>query len=258
MMNRGGRVRGKVAIVTGAAMGIGKACAQLLAREGARVVLTDVDAAAGEKTAAAIRAEGGEAIFIEHDVSSESGWQAVIAQTLQAFGSVHVLVNNAGIGGTSSIENTTFEQWRKLMSINCDGVFLGTKYAFPEIKRSGGGSIVNMSSILGFTGNADAASYCASKGAIRLLAKAVALEGAKFNVRVNSVHPGYIETPMVQRHIASMPDEQAARKAIADLHPMGHLGEPDDIAYGVLYLASDESKFVTGSELVIDGGYLAR
>ena len=257
-MEASGRVRGKVAVVTGAAMGIGNACARLLAREGASVALTDVDAADGEAAAQALRDAGGNAIFVQHDVASEADWRRVIAASVEAFGKLDVLVNNAGIGTTGNVEETTFEAWRKLMSVNCDGVFLGTKYAFAEMKRAGGGSIINMSSILGFAGQADAAAYCASKGAIRLLAKSAALYGAPFGIRVNSVHPGYIETPMVQHYVEASADESAARKAIADLHPLGRLGEPDDIAYGVLYLASDESKFVTGTELVIDGGYLAR
>ncbi|HUY40886.1 MAG TPA: glucose 1-dehydrogenase [Candidatus Dormibacteraeota bacterium] len=257
-MERPGRVHGKVAIVTGAAMGIGSACARLLAREGAKVVVTDLDATGGEATAKAIRAAGGEATFVKHDVASENEWKNVIASALQAFERVDVLVNNAGIGTTGNVADATLDQWRKLMSINCDGVFLGTKYVFPAMKRAGGGSIINMSSILGMVGQGDAAAYCASKGAIRLLAKSAALHGAPHRIRVNSIHPGYIETPMVAHYVASTGDEQAARRALADLHPLGHLGEPDDIAYGVLYLASDESKFVTGSELVIDGGYTAR
>lgn len=257
-MNANGRVRGKVAIVTGAAMGIGRSCAQLLSREGARVVVTDVDAVKGEAAAQEICAAGGEAVFIKHDVSSEGDWKDVIARTLEAFGRLDVLVNNAGITVTKNVEETSLAEWRKLMSINSDGVFLGTKYAFAEMKRSGGGSIVNMSSILGLVGFANAAAYTASKGAIRLLAKASALAGAKFGVRVNSVHPGYIDTPMLRDYLRTFPDERAALQAANALHPLGHIGEPDDIAYGVLYLASDESKFVTGTELVIDGGYTAQ
>lgn len=249
-----GRVDGKVAIVTGGAMGIGKASAELLQREGARVVITDVDERDGQ--AAAKSADG---LFIKHDVSSEPAWVEVIRKTLDRFGRLDILVNNAGIGTTGSIEDASLEQWRRLMSINCDGVFLGMKHAIPEMKSSGGGSIINLSSILGLTGDAGAAAYCASKGAVRLMTKSAALHCARsgYKIRVNSIHPGYIETHMVEGFLHQQKDAEAVRKALAALHPLGHIGEADDVAYGVLYLASDESKFVTGSELVIDGGYTA-
>ncbi len=249
-----GRVDGKVAVVTGGAMGIGKACAALLQREGASVVVTDVDERDGR-----IVADMVSGLFVSHNVSLESGWETVVRETLERFGHLDILVNNAGIGTTGNAEEATLERWRNLMSINCDGVFLGIKHAIPAMKRSGGGSIINLSSILGLVGDAGAAAYCASKGAVRLLTKSAALHCARagYKIRVNSIHPGYIATPMVENFLQAQKAPEAARQALASLHPLGHIGEPDDVAYGVLYLASDESKFVTGSELVIDGGYTA-
>ena len=255
-----GRVRGKVAIVTGAGLGLGRAAALLLAREGARVVVTDVKAAEGAAVAAEIEAAGGEALFLIQDVADEAGWEAVIAATLERFGRLDVLVNNAGVALGASVEDTTLEQWRWLMSINLDGVFLGAKHAIAAMKTTGGGSIINLSSIEGLIGDPNLAAYNASKGGVRIFTKSAALHCAKsgYRIRVNSIHPGYIHTPMVEGYVAAQADAKAAEAAIAALHPLGHLGEPDDIAAGVLYLASEESKFVTGSELVIDGGYTAQ
>jgi NAD(P)-dependent dehydrogenase (short-subunit alcohol dehydrogenase family) len=255
-----GRVEGKVAVVTGGALGIGKACAQVLAQEGAKVVITDIKEAEGRALAEEIQAAGGQALFVRQDVAQEAEWQAVIAATLQAFGRLDILVNNAGIGTSVNIEEETLAGWRRLMSINLDAVFLGTQYAIKTMKGTGGGSIVNISSIEGLVGDPSIAAYNASKGGVRLLTKSAALYCARggLNIRVNSVHPGYIRTPMIDNALAASPDGQAIYDYLVSLHPVGHLGEPDDIAYGVLYLASDESKFVTGSELVIDGGYTAQ
>jgi NAD(P)-dependent dehydrogenase (short-subunit alcohol dehydrogenase family) len=255
-----GRVEGKVAIVTGGALGIGKACAQVLAKEGAKVVLTDIKEAEGRALAEEITAAGGQALFVRQDVAQEAEWQQVIAATLQAYGRLDIVVNNAGIGTSVNIEEETLAGWRRLMSINLDAVFLGTQYAIKAMKSSGGGSIVNISSIEGIVGDPSIAAYNASKGGVRLLTKSAALYCAKggLHIRVNSVHPGYILTPMIEEAAAASPDGAAMYKYLESLHPVGHLGEPEDIAYGVLYLASDESKFVTGSELVIDGGYTAQ
>jgi NAD(P)-dependent dehydrogenase (short-subunit alcohol dehydrogenase family) len=255
-----GRVEGKVAVVTGGALGIGKACAQVLAQEGAKVVITDIKEAEGRALAEEIQAAGGQALFVRQDVAQEAEWQAVVAATLQAFGRLDILVNNAGIGTSVNIEEETLAGWRRLMSINLDAVFLGTQYAIKTMKGTGGGSIVNISSIEGLVGDPSIAAYNASKGGVRLLTKSAALYCARggLNIRVNSVHPGYIRTPMIDNALAASPDGQAMYDYLVSLHPVGHLGEPDDIAYGVLYLASDESKFVTGSELVIDGGYTAQ
>lgn len=254
-----GRVEGKVALVTGASLGIGCAAAFMLAREGAKVVLTDVKEREGSALADQIADEGGEAVFLTHDVAREDHWGAVIAATERRFGCLDVLVNNAGVALAGTVEETTLDEWRWLMSINLDGVFLGLKHGTAAMKAKGG-SIINLSSIEGLVGDANLAAYNASKGGVRLLTKSVALACAKagHNIRVNSIHPGYIQTPMVEHHLRRQPNPEAARAALASLHPLGHIGEPDDIAYGVLYLASDESKFVTGSELVIDGGYTAQ
>ena len=253
------RVAGKVALITGAGLGLGRAAAVLLAREGAKVVLTDVKDAEGQTTADDIRQTGGEAVFLHHDVAVESDWERVITETVKRFGRLDVVVNNAGVALSGNVEETTLEQWRWLMSINLDGVFLGTKHAIGAMKAHGG-SIINLSSIEGLIGDPNLAAYNASKGGVRLFTKSAALHCAKagYNIRVNSIHPGYIWTPMVQGYVAGQEDPAGAGAAIAALHPLGHLGEPNDIAFGVVYLASDESKFVTGSELVIDGGYTAQ
>lgn len=252
------RVEGKTAIVTGASQGLGRAAALMLAREGARVIVTDVHEAGGAQTRDAIVASGGEAIFLRHDVASEDDWIAVMTAAVEQFGAPNVLVNNAGVLFSSKIEETPLEKWRWLMSINCDGVFLGTKHAIGAMKDRGG-SIINLSSVAGLVGLPDISAYCASKGAVALFTKAAALECAKagYAIRVNSIHPGGIWTPMLETLLGQRGDASADAAAAA-MHPLGHAGEPNDIAYGVVYLASDESTFVTGSEMVIDGGYTAQ
>ncbi len=258
------RVQEKVAVVTGASVGLGEAAAQMLAREGAKVVLTDIKDKEGQSVADAIVGSGGEAIFLHHDVADEAAWESVIATTLERFGRLDVLVNNAGIGFGCPPEDQTLEDWRRLTSINLDGVFLGTKHAIRAMKArrpATAGSIVNLSSIEGIVGDPNLGAYNASKGGVRLYTKSVALYCAqnRLRIRVNSVHPGYIWTPMVENYLRdSGADVEEGRRTLDAMHPIGHVGEPDDIAYGVLYLASDESKFVTGAELVIDGGYTAQ
>lgn len=254
-----GRVEGKTAIVTGGALGLGRAAACMLAREGARVAVTDVREAEGVAARDAIRTAGGEAIYLRHDVASEEDWIATIKTTRDQFGGLDILVNNAGVALSGDVEATTLEQWRWLMSINLDGVFLGVKHGVAAMKAKGG-SIINLSSIEGLIGDPNLAAYDASKGGVRLLTKSAALHCARSGckIRVNSIHPGYIWTPMVENYLAAQADPKAARAELDKLHPLGHIGEPDDIAYGVVYLASDESKFVTGAELVIDGGYTAQ
>jgi len=251
------RVRGKVAIVTGAGRGLGSAIASLLAREGAKVIVTDINAVNGNNIAEEIRMGGGEALFMKHDVTKESDWVEVIRVAVERYGKLDILVNNAGVQVWKSIEDTSLDEWRWLMSINLDGVFLGTKYAMGIMKKSGGGSIINMSSAVGIIGGFNSSAYQASKGGVRIFTKAAALECSKagydYNIRVNSVHPGVIKTSMVEELLK---DADKMRTAL-NWHPIGRFGEPEDIAYGVLYLASDESKFVTGAELVIDGGWTA-
>jgi 3(or 17)beta-hydroxysteroid dehydrogenase len=252
------RVKGKIAIITGGASGIGKATASLLAKEGAKVVIADINEANGKKVAEEIKGEGGQALFVKHDVTSEGDWSGLMEKTLAEFGKLDILVNNAGVIFAKKIEDMPLEEWRWLMSINLDGVFLGTKYAIGAMKKSGG-SIINLSSMAGIVGTIDDTSaYCASKGAVRLFTKAAALEcskaGHNYNIRVNSVHPGLTETPLSE----PMLRDEALRKSIEGRHPIGFLGKPIDIAYAILYLASDESKFATGSELVVDGGWTAQ
>jgi len=254
-----GRVEGKVAIVTGAARGLGKGISLLLAKEGAKVAVVDILEDLGKKTAEEIRREGGEALFIKHDVTSEDSWSAVVKEVLSKFGKLDIMVNNAGVQIIKEIAETSLEEWRGLMSVNLEGVFLGTKHAIRAMRESGGGSIVNISSIAGIIGTADdTAAYCASKGGVRLFSKAAALEcskiGHNYNIRVNSVHPGVIKTDMVA---SMMAQDAELKKRMESNHPIGFLGKPIDIAYGVLYLASDESRLVTGAELVIDGGWTA-
>ncbi|SJM70730.1 glucose 1-dehydrogenase [Gulosibacter sp. 10] len=254
------RVEGKVAIITGAAKGIGEAAARLLADEGAKVVVTDVDAAAGRAVADAIDASGENALFLEHDVADEGAWASVVEKTVEKFGGLDILVNNAGVASTASVEVETLEKWRWLQSINLDAVFIGTQAAIGAMKDSGGGSIVNVSSIEGLVGDPNLAAYNASKGGVRIFTKSSALHCAKsgYGIRVNSVHPGYIWTPMVEAVAGEGGDVDAGREALVALHPIGRLGRPEEIANGILFLASDEASFVTGSELVIDGGYTAQ
>lgn len=253
------RVSGKVALVTGGAKGIGEACALLLAKEGAKVVVSDLSRGDGEKVVAAIKAAGGDAIFIEQDVTDEASWPKAIEATVERYGAVHVLVNNAGVAIAGSAVDATLADWRKTIAVNLDAVFLGTKYAIPAMTGKNG-SIINISSIEGIVADPNLAAYNASKGGVRIFTKSAALHCGKngLKVRVNSVHPGYIWTPMVENYLASVGDVAEGRAALDSLHPIGHVGDPMDVAYGVLYLASDESKFVTGSELVIDGGYTAQ
>lgn len=254
------RLQNKIALVTGGALGLGRAQALLMASEGAKIVVTDVKEADGRDVIEEIKAGNGKAIFLKHDVSDEKNWETVMGQAVEKYGKIDIIVNNAGVAITKNVEETTLEEWRWLMSINLDGVFLGTKFGIQSMKKTGGGSIINLSSILGLVGHPDAAAYNASKGGVRLFTKSAALYCAQmgYDIRVNSVHPGYIWTPMVENYLQTQGDIKSGKKAIDRLQPVGHIGEPDDIAYGVLYLASDESKFVTGTELVIDGGYTAR
>lgn len=252
------RVAGKTALITGAGMGLGRAAALLLAAEGATVIVTDIDIKAGEETASLVGEAGAQGAFYKHDVADAGAWQTVLENIEAEFGRLNVLVNNAGIAIAANIEETTLDQWRRTMAVNADGVFLGCKYAIPLMARSGGGSIINLSSIDGIIGEAELAAYCASKGAVRTLTKAVAVHCAekRYGIRCNSIHPGYIWTPQTEHYLRDLGELDRERGKALSRHPIGHLGEPNDIAYMVLYLASDEAKFVTGAEMVVDGGYL--
>ncbi len=253
------RVSGKVALVTGGALGIGKACAMRLAAEGALVAVTDIIDEAGQSAVDEIVEAGGTAGYWHLDVTSERQVIEVTKMVRSKFGAISVLVNNAGIAGANRpTHEITSDEWDQLMNVNVKGVFLCTKHVLPQMISNKSGSIINLSSIYGIIGAADVPPYHASKGALRSMTKTDAVMYASQGIRVNSVHPGFIWTPMVEGFLASQPDPEAAKNALIGLHPVGHLGQPDDIAYGVLYLASDESKFVTGTELIIDGGYTAR
>jgi NAD(P)-dependent dehydrogenase (short-subunit alcohol dehydrogenase family) len=255
-----GRVEGKVALVTGAAMGLGQAIAELLAREGAKVMVSDINEEQGRAVVHGITASGGVASFQRHDVGEPDQWDATIAEVKRLYGRLDILVNNAGICVAASIEDTTIEDWRWTMKINLDGVFLGTKAGVKLMKESGGGSIINLSSIDGIIGESPLAAYCASKGGVRLLTKAAALHCAQagYKIRVNSIHPGYIHTPQHEKYLKDLGDYEGEWERKAKLHPLGHFGKPTDIANAVLFLASDESSFMTGSEMVVDGGYTAQ
>lgn len=256
------RVAGKVCIVTGAGKGIGRACAIRLAQEGALVAAFDLDESEGADLARALGrgVDGKAARFWRVDVSDESAVRSSIDEVVAHFGAVHVLVNNAGIAGANKpTHELTEAEWDRVQSVNVKGPFFCTKHAIPHLRRAGGGSIINLSSIYGMVGAPDLPPYHASKGALSLMTKTDALIYAPDRIRVNSVHPGFIWTPMVDHHLrdSGATDMDVARREVGLLHPLGHMGEPDDIAWGVVYLASEESRFMTGAQLVIDGGYTA-
>ena len=253
------RVENKNALITGAGLGIGRSTALLLAKQGAKVAITDINDATGEALVEEIKSNGGEAKFWHLDTTNEENVQKVFSEIAQEFGSIDVLVNNAGIAGVDKpTHEISLKEWETLMNVNVTGVFLCTKHVIPYMLKSSGGSIINLSSIYGLVGAGDLPPYHASKGAVRLMTKNDAITYAKDNIRVNSVHPGFIWTPLVEQLAANSKEgAKAFKQKLDSAHPIGHVGEPDDVAYGVLYLASDESKFVTGSELVIDGGYTA-
>jgi NAD(P)-dependent dehydrogenase (short-subunit alcohol dehydrogenase family) len=259
MAERKGRVEGKVALVTGAASGLGAAAARRLAAEGASVMLTDIAPDAGRAVVDEIEGAGGRAEFSRHDVTSEEDWARVVAATVERFGRLTVLVNNAGVADVSQeLMTHDYATWRRTLSVNLDGVFLGLRHAGPAISAAGGGSVINMSSIMGKVAFPGAAAYCASKGGVALLTKAAALEWAPLGIRVNSVHPGFIETPMVSHVLDQLGNANETRTLVISKHALGRLGLPREIGDAVLFLASDESSFMTGSELVVDGGYTAQ
>ena len=248
------RLEGRVALITGAASGIGRATAARLADEGAAVLVTDIQVEAGESTVEELLAAGAKAAFVRHDVTSESDWEAACAAAVDKLGGLDIVVNNAGMGDIKTIEDTTLEEWDRTIAIDQTGVFLGLKVPAPYLKRSAHASVINISSIFGTSGGFGVSpAYHAAKGAVRTLTKNAALHWATEGIRVNSIHPGFIATPIL---------EQSRNTPIWDgmieLTPMGTLGRPEDIAAGVAYLASDDAAFITGLELYIDGGYMAR
>jgi NAD(P)-dependent dehydrogenase (short-subunit alcohol dehydrogenase family) len=249
------RLQDKVALISGGARGMGAVEARLFAKEGAKVTIGDVLEDEGRKLEAEIQAAGGEALFVRLDVTREADWQQAVEATVTRFGKLDVLVNNAGISGRGRVEDTSIEEWNRVMEVNATGVFLGSKLAIPAMRQSGGGSIINISSQLGLVGTDHSSpQYQASKGAVRLLTKATAIQYAGEGIRANSVHPGPIVTPMTE---AARADPERYTLMLSRI-PLGCYGQPEDVAYGVLYLASDESRWVTGSELVIDGGWTAQ
>lgn len=248
-----GRLDGKVALISGGARGQGATEGKLFAREGAKIVLGDVLDEEGQKTAKEIQAAGGAATYVHLDVTREEEWQKAVDTAVRQFGKLNILINNAGILRMEGFEDTTLEIWNRVIAVNQTGVFLGIKHVVPAMRKTGGGSIINISSIAGLIGVGAAAAYQASKGAVRILSKSAAVQYAKEGIRVNSIHPGVITTKMVIEGI-----DPESRKLFAQATPLGREGTADEIANGALFLASDESSYMTGAELVLDGGYTAQ
>ncbi len=250
-----GRVAGKVALVTGAGSGLGRTISIMLAAEGAMVAATDIDAASAAATAKDI---GDAALALEQDVTDEARWAEIVAATAERFGGLHILVNNAGIGPAGTIEDTDLDLWRKVHEVDLDSVYMGCRAALPAMVESGGGSIVNISSVAGIIGGANLAAYNSAKAGVRLLSKSVALHCAKrrYNVRCNSVHPAFVDTPILEQ-VGSDRDIEEVKAKMGRQIPIGRIGRPEEVGYAVLYLASDESSFTTGTELIVDGGICA-
>ena len=251
----GSRLNGKVAVVTGAASGIGRNCAERLAAEGASVLVADINEAGGREAVAKITANGGNAVFFALDVTQEQSWIEAIAKARDEFGGLHVLLNNAGIGISAPITEMSYDNWRLQFAVNLDAHFLGMKHAIPLMTQSGGGSIINISSAAGMKTYATMSAYCASKGGVRHLTKVAAVECAqnKTGIRVNSIHPGIVKTPAWD-HLDAMVVGEGLDAMAAATVPMGHVGTPDDVAAAVIFLACDESRYITGTELMVDGG----
>jgi NAD(P)-dependent dehydrogenase (short-subunit alcohol dehydrogenase family) len=252
------RLTGKVAIVTGASKGIGRAIAAAYAHEGARVAICSRTTSEGEEAAAAIQASGGDAIYVQADVSVMDDAQGLVEETVDRWGRLDVLCNNAGIGMLRTVEETTEEEWRHLMSVNLDGAFHCSKFAIPAMRRSGGGSILNVASVASFVGFQADAAYCASKGGLLMLTRQMALDYAPENIRVNAICPGFIRTYQLEQYLGQKPDPESARAEVEAYHPMGRIGESEEVAAVAVFFASDDSSFVTGADLAIDGGLLVR
>ncbi|MSQ11499.1 MAG: glucose 1-dehydrogenase [Dehalococcoidia bacterium] len=256
------RLQGRVAFISGGAGGMGQGIARKLAKEGAKVAVADVQDKLGEQFVRDLREGGADAIYVHLDVTSEQSWEKAVGETVRAFGKLDIMVNNAGISGMGIAPQGSLENWNRIMDVNSTGVFLGTKVAVQPMIKAGGGSIVNISSIAGIVGmgldqpveKGLTGAYSASKGAVRTLTKANAIQLARNKIRVNSVHPGVIETPMTAEFLK----DPVMRERMLKEHPIGRIGKPEDIANAVCYLASDEASFVTGAELVVDGGYIAQ
>ncbi|MDA0262641.1 MAG: glucose 1-dehydrogenase [Chloroflexi bacterium] len=248
------RLENKVVLISGGARGMGAVEAKLFAKEGAKIVIGDLLEAEGKRVEAEINETGGECLFVPLDVTDEDQWEQAVAATLGRFGKLDVLVNNAGIFRAHPVEETSSDEWDQVMDINAKGVFLGAKAAIPAMRQAGGGSIINLSSVAGLVGAAYSSAYSASKGAVRLFTKSTAIQYASDGIRSNSIHPGVIQTDMTAEAIA----DSRFKAERVDPTPLARLGQPEDVAYGALYLASDESSFVTGAELVIDGGWTAQ
>ena len=248
------RVAGKVALISGGSGGIGAATAKLLAKEGAAVVIADLLEKEGRLVETSIIKSGGQGLFINLDVTNEDSWNSAVDAAVSNFGKLDILVNNAGVSHRAGVEDTSSDSWDKVFDVNVKGVFLGTKAVIPAMRSAGGGSIINISSIYGLVGSVTSTAYHASKGAVRIFNKSTAIQYASENIRANSVHPGFVDSPMTRAHH----DNPNIHQERVSKMPLGRMGQPEDIAAGILYLASDESSFVTGAELVIDGGMTAQ
>jgi len=252
------KLKGKVAVVTGAASGIGCATAVLFAREGAKVAVVDRNRRGGEETVKIIRDDGGEACFVEADVSKAADAERMVKTAVENYGRLDTLYNNAGISLVKPTHETAEQEWDKVIDVNLKGVFLGSKYAIPQMIKQGGGVIINTASIWSHVAFPNWSAYCASKGGVLMLTKAMAVEYAPYNIRVNCVSPGTIDTELTKGAVASAEDPEKMRQTLTSLHPLGRIGSPEEVAHAVLFLASDESSFITGTDLSVDGGRRAK